>query len=43
VGPSESIPIRDGRLALSTWQSVFLCDFDGPRAQRRIEVTIFGT
>ena len=42
VGPSESIPVRDGRLALSTWQNVFLCDFDGPRASRTILVTITG-
>lgn len=42
VGPSETIPIRDGRLALSRWQNVFLCDFDGPRAERTIVVTILG-
>jgi secondary thiamine-phosphate synthase enzyme len=42
VGPSETIPIRDGDLALSTWQNVFLCDFDGPRRARRVLVTIVG-
>lgn len=42
VGPSEAIPIRDGELALSTWQNIFLCDFDGPRAERRVLVTITG-
>ena len=42
VGPSESIPIRDGQLRLSTWQNVFLCDFDGPRRTRTILVTIVG-
>jgi secondary thiamine-phosphate synthase enzyme len=42
VGPSESIPIRDGRLALSTWQNVFFCDFDGPRRVRRVLCTIVG-
>jgi secondary thiamine-phosphate synthase enzyme len=42
VGPSETIPIRDGDLALSTWQNVFLCDFDGPRQVRRALVTIVG-
>jgi len=42
VGPSEAIPIRGGELALSTWQNVFLCDFDGPRRVRRILVTITG-
>ena len=42
VGPSETIPIRAGRLALSTWQNVFFCDFDGPRQTRRVLVTIVG-
>lgn len=42
IGPSETIPIRAGKLALSTWQNVFLCDFDGPRRVRRILVTISG-
>ena len=42
VGPSEAIPIRRGELALSTWQNVFLCDFDGPRLKRTILVTITG-
>jgi secondary thiamine-phosphate synthase enzyme len=42
VAPSETIPIRDGRLALSTWQNIFLCDFDGPRPRRTILVTIMG-
>jgi secondary thiamine-phosphate synthase enzyme len=42
VGPSEVIPIRDGALALSTWQNLFLCDFDGPRRRRRVMVTIQG-
>jgi secondary thiamine-phosphate synthase enzyme len=43
VGPSESIPVRGGDLALSRWQNVFLCDFDGPRAERRVLVTIVGS
>jgi len=42
VGPSETIPIRGGELALSTWQNVFLCDFDGPRRRRTVLVTITG-
>ena len=42
VGPSEVIPIRDGSLALSTWQNIFLCDFDGPRTRRTVLVTIHG-
>ncbi|MFH1133879.1 MAG: secondary thiamine-phosphate synthase enzyme YjbQ [Nanoarchaeota archaeon] len=39
IGPSETIPIREGKLALGTWQDIFLCDFDGPR-QRKVLVTI---
>lgn len=42
VGPSETIPIRDGELALSRWQNVFLCDFDGPRRARLVLVTMIG-
>ena len=41
VGPSESIPIIDGKLGLSRWQNIFLCEFDGPRSSRRIVVTVF--
>lgn len=42
VGPSEVVPIRNGELALSRWQNVFLCDFDGPRRARTVLVTITG-
>jgi secondary thiamine-phosphate synthase enzyme len=41
VGPSETIPIVDGELALGTWQNVFLCEFDGPRASRRVIVSVY--
>lgn len=40
VGPSESIPVVSGKLGLSTWQNIFVCEFDGPRKKRRIIVTI---
>ena len=40
VGPSETIPLRDGKMALSTWQNIFFCEFDGPRNLREIAVTI---
>ena len=40
VGPSETIPIIDGKLGLSTWQNIFLCEFDGPRKERNIVVTL---
>lgn len=40
VGPSETIPLIDGQLGLSTWQNIFLCEFDGPRNQRQIVCTV---
>jgi secondary thiamine-phosphate synthase enzyme len=42
VGPSESIPIIDGRLGLSRWQNIFFCEFDGPRRDRRVVCTVLG-
>ena len=40
VGPSETIPIIDGKMGLSTWENIFFCEFDGPRTERRVLVTI---
>jgi len=40
VGPQETIPIVDGKMGLSTWQNIFLCEFDGPRSTRNIMVTL---
>jgi secondary thiamine-phosphate synthase enzyme len=40
VGPSETIPIIDGQLGLSQWQNLFFCEFDGPRAERRVVCTL---
>jgi secondary thiamine-phosphate synthase enzyme len=40
VGPSETIPLLDGKLGLSTWQNIFFCEFDGPRRERTVICTI---
>ena len=40
IGPSETIPLVKGKLGLSTWQNIFLCEFDGPRSERNIVCTI---
>ena len=40
VGPSETIPIIGGKLGLSRWQNIFLCEFDGPRERRLVVCTI---
>ena len=34
VGISQIVLIEEGRLVLGTWQSVFFCEFDGPRHRR---------
>ncbi len=33
TGFSQSVPVRDGGLALGTWQGIFFCEFDGPRTR----------
>ncbi len=43
VGPNETIPIIDGKLGLSRWQNVFLCEFDGPRESRSVVCTIISS
>ena len=39
VGASEHIIIEDGSLLLGTWQSIYFCEYDGPR-QRKVIVKI---
>ena len=41
VGCSAVVPVVDGRLTTGVWQSVFFCEFDGPRT-RRVIVTVLG-
>ncbi len=42
VGPSETVPVIDGELGLSRWQNLFFCEFDGPRPERMVVVTVIG-
>ena len=39
VGCSEIVFVESGRLALGTWQGIFLCEFDGPR-NRKVHVKV---
>ena len=39
LGPGETIPVREGKLLLGTWQAVMLVELDGPR-DRRVVVTV---
>jgi len=41
VGTSASCPVENGKLILGTWQSIFFCEFDGPRT-RRAAVKVVG-
>ncbi|RJP58317.1 MAG: YjbQ family protein [Candidatus Auribacter fodinae] len=34
MGSSVTIPIRNGDLALGTWQGIFFAEFDGPRSRK---------
>jgi len=33
MGFSATIPVRGGMLVLGTWQGIYFCEFDGPRAR----------
>ena len=41
LGPSLTIPIRDGRLALGTWQGIYLCEFRNHGGARRLVLTVY--
>ena len=42
VGASELVIIENGRLVLGTWQSIFFCEFDGPRTRKVLISIIAG-
>jgi secondary thiamine-phosphate synthase enzyme len=42
VGPSEIVPVREGRLALGTWQQLVVIDFDDRQRERTIVVQVIG-
>jgi secondary thiamine-phosphate synthase enzyme len=42
IGPSESIPVVDGGLALGTWQQIVLTDFDERPRTRTVHVHVTG-
>lgn len=43
LGQSVSVPITDGRLALGTWQGLWLCEHRNRGGARRVVVTVQGT
>ncbi|MFL5866021.1 MAG: secondary thiamine-phosphate synthase enzyme YjbQ [Thermoleophilaceae bacterium] len=42
TGSSLVIPVRDGSLALGTWQGIYLCEHRDSGGPRRLLVTAFG-
>jgi secondary thiamine-phosphate synthase enzyme len=42
VGPSISVPVVNGKLALGTWQQLVFCDFDAVPRARKLVVQVLG-
>jgi secondary thiamine-phosphate synthase enzyme len=42
LGPSLTLPIRDGRLALGTWQGIYLCEYRDHGGPRSLVATAWG-
>jgi secondary thiamine-phosphate synthase enzyme len=42
IGPSETVPVVDGRPALGTWQQLVLIDFDDRPRERTVIIQILG-
>jgi len=38
MGFAQTVPIKNGKLVLGTWQGIYFCEFDGPRT-RNVQVT----
>ena len=42
LGPTLSLPVADGRLALGTWQGIYLCEHRDRGGPRSLTLTLFG-
>src|SRR6516225_7097178 len=42
VGPSVTVPFKDGKLLLGRWQGIFLCELDGGR-ERKVVMVVYST
>jgi secondary thiamine-phosphate synthase enzyme len=42
LGPSLTLPVRDGRFALGTWQGIYLCEHRDRGGPRSLMVTLQG-
>jgi secondary thiamine-phosphate synthase enzyme len=41
IGNSVTLPVRDGAVALGTWQGIYFAELDGPR-ERAATITVIG-
>ena len=42
LGPSLTLPVREGRFALGTWQGIYLCEHRDHGGPRRLTLTLWG-
>src|SRR5947208_15728492 len=42
LGPSLTLPVRDGSFAVGTWQGIYLCEHRDSGGARQLTVTAFG-
>ena len=42
LSSSETLPVKNSKLDLGTWQSVFFVELDGPRSSRTVNLTFVG-
>lgn len=42
LSSSETLPVKNGKLDLGRWQSVFFVELDGPRRARTVTLTMVG-
>jgi secondary thiamine-phosphate synthase enzyme len=42
LGSSLTIPVREGRLALGTWQGIYLCEHRDRASRRSLVLTLYG-
>ena len=42
TGPEVTLPVRDGELALGTWQGIYLCEHRDSGGPRRVVATVWG-
>lgn len=42
LSSSETLPVKNSKLDLGTWQSIFFVELDGPRSSRTVNLTFIG-